>query len=1004
VSSGEAMEIAKARVAEESKRQTGSLDLSHLLLDALPEESASLTGLRQLDCSFTGVRGLTPLSGLAQLQKLDCSFTRVTNLTPLSGLAQLQYLDCGGTKVRNLTPLSGLAKLQELSCRETSVSDLTPLSGLAILEQLDCSWAQASDLTPLSGLAQLQQLNCWHTPVSDLTPLAGLAQLQGLSCRETSVSDLTPLSGLAKLGQLDCSFTRVSDLMPLSGLAQLQHLDCSATLVIDLTPLSGLAKLQLLDCGSTSVSDLVPLSGLGQLQLLNCSLCRLGALPAFIRENAKLTLIAFNARVPGLPHGVLSRNYDDDCRARVKAHYDDLAKGAADLTDVKLLLLGNGGAGKTQIARWLAGAAFETEWDSTHGIQIVIQAQPGSIAARLHLQMWDFGGQDIYHGTHVMFLRGPAVLMPIWAKDRENRETYDYGGLTFRNHPLAYWIDVVKHQASEASPALIVQSKCDQKQDEERRFPVSEDALKALPYATELHVSPKTDRGRGALEDALQDAILWLRDPDRLGVPQIGAGRLRVQRRLEAMRDADSKLPREQRINRLLERQDFDAICAEEGVSSPEALLHYLDTNGTVIFRPGLFGRIVLDQSWALEAIYAVFDRKRVYSVLCNDEGRFSRAKLGLLVWQEHSDDEQKLLLSMMVSCGMCFEHRRFSGTDDANTEYIAPDMLADRDTVAGRLASRWAEDRPSEQAVFRYALLHGGLIRSVMAEIGEVAGVDGLYWRGGLCVFDTDTHGRLLIEEEMTGDWQGAIRIRTQDGQAATLLQKAIKVIEGVQTRLSLQPTDVERPSPPVQRPEPAAISPGQEKPKMAEWYVSYAWGDDHTPEGRAREKIVDQLCDAAAAQGYQILRDKNVLGLGDSISAFMRRIGTGDRVFVILSDKYLRSPFCMFELSEIWRTSKQEGKAFLDRVRVYVLDDVSISKAVERTKWAIHWKTEYDQLNELAIGHGPTVLGEDGQRQLMQMQRFYTQTADILATIADRVYPRTFEQLQRYGFADKP
>ena len=509
------------------------------------------------------------------------------------------------------------------------------------------------------------------------------------------MSDLTPLSGLAKLGQLDCSFTRVSDLMPLSGLAQLQHLDCSTTLVIDLTPLSGLAKLQLLDCGSTSVSDLVPLSGLGQLQLLNCSLCRLGALPAFIRENAKLTLIAFNARVPGLPHGVLSRNYDDDCRARVKAHYDDLAKGAADLTDVKLLLLGNGGAGKTQIARWLAGAAFETEWDSTHGIQIVIQAQPGSIAARLHLQMWDFGGQDIYHGTHVMFLRGPAVLMPIWAKDRENRETYDYGGLTFRNHPLAYWIDVVKHQASEASPALIVQSKCDQKQDEERRFPVSEDALKALPYATELHVSPKTDRGRGALEDALQDAILWLRDPDRLGVPQIGAGRLRVQRRLEAMRDADSKLPREQRIIRLLERQDFDAICAEEGVSSPECCCTTWTPTAPLFYRPGLFGRIVLDQSWALEAIYAVFDRKRVYSVLCNDEGRFSRAKLGLLVWQEHSDDEQKLLLSMMVSCGICFEHRRFSGTDDANTEYIAPDMLADRETVAGRLASRWAEDRP---------------------------------------------------------------------------------------------------------------------------------------------------------------------------------------------------------------------------------------------------------------------------------------------------------------------
>ena len=239
-----------------------------------------------------------------------------------------------------------------------------------------------------------------------------------------------------------------------------------------------------------------------------------------------------------------------------------------------------------------------------------------------------------------------------------------HGGLTFRNHPLAYWIDVVTHQASPDSPVLIVQNKCDQKDQEERRFPVSEEALKALQYVTELHVSPKTDRGRGALEEALQDAILWMRDPNRLGLPQIGAGRLRVQRRLEAMRDADMALPREQRRHRLLEREDFEAICAEEGgVSSPALLLDYLDANGTVFYRPGMFfDRIVLDQGWALDAIYAVFDRKRVYKVVNDRDGRISRAELGWLVWQEHSDSEQKLLLSMMVSCGICFLHRRFGG------------------------------------------------------------------------------------------------------------------------------------------------------------------------------------------------------------------------------------------------------------------------------------------------------------------------------------------------------
>jgi hypothetical protein len=402
------------------------------------------------------------------------------------------------------------------------------------------------------------------------------------------------------------------------------------------------------------------------------------------------------------------------------------------------------------------------------------------------------------------------------------------------------------------------------------------------------------------VERTLQDAIAWMRAPDRLGLPQIGLGRLRVLRRLEAMRDADMALPLEQRRHRLLERSEFDAICAEEGgISSPDMLLHYLDANGTVFHRPGLFAdRIVLDQGWALEAIYAVFDRKKVYAVLVQDGGRFSRAKLGLLVWREHSDAEQELLLSMMVSCGICFPHRDFGGVDGENEEYIAPDLLAGRDSVAARLAALWTDDRPGE----------------------------------------------------------------------------------------------------------PAAMTLVQPKPNEPEWYVSYAWGDDRTDEGRDRQAAVDRLCGAAEAKGRHILRDKNVMSLGDSISAFMRRIGGGDRVFVILSDKYLRSEYCMFELNEVWRTSRQEGKAFLDRVRIYALPDVDISKPADRVKWAVHWKQEHDVLEGLAREHGYVVLGDIGGRQLMQMQRFYSQVSDILGTIADIVLPRTFEELEQYGFDDVP
>jgi internalin A len=196
------------------------------------------------------------------------------------------------------------------------------------------------------------------------------------------------------------------------------------------------------------------------------------------------------------------------------------------------------------------------------------------------------------------------------------------------------------------------------------------------------------------------------------------------------------------------------------------------------------------------------------------------------------------------------------------------------------------------------------------------------------------------------------------------------------------MQPIAVERSSPSIELRDAGGMSIQQEKSDKAEWYVSYAWGDDRTPEGRAREEIVDRVCEAAEAKDHTLLRDKDVLSLSDSISAFMRRIGTGDRVFVILSDKYLRSPHCMFELSEVWRNSRQEERTFLQRVRIYALPDANIFKPTDSppADWAIHWKQEHDELESRARQHGIFVLGELGNRRLTQMRTFYNQVGHSL------------------------
>src|SRR5688572_4207170 len=75
---------------------------------------------------------------------------------------------------------------------------------------------------------------------------------------------------------------------------------------------------------------------------------------------------------------------------------------------------------------------------------------------------------------------------------------------------------------------------------------------------------------------------------------------------------------------------------------------------------------------------------------------------------------------------------------------------------------------------------------------------------------------------------------------------------------------------------------------------FISYAWGGES-------EEIVNQIDQALQQRGLKIIRDKRDLGYKGSISGFMERIGQGNCVIVVISDKYLRSPNCMFELVEI-------------------------------------------------------------------------------------------------------
>jgi len=117
---------------------------------------------------------------------------------------------------------------------------------------------------------------------------------------------------------------------------------------------------------------------------------------------------------------------------------------------------------------------------------------------------------------------------------------------------------------------------------------------------------------------------------------------------------------------------------------------------------------------------------------------------------------------------------------------------------------------------------------------------------------------------------------------------------------------------------------------------FISYAWGGES-------ERIVNELDADLQSKGILVIRDKRDLGFKGMIRDFMRQFGHGHAVIVVISDKYLKSPNCMFELVEIAR-----NKDLYDRVFPIVLGDADIYDPVNRIKYIKHWEDKIKALDE--------------------------------------------------------
>ena len=332
----------------------------------------------------------------------------------------------------------------------------------------------------------------------------------------------------------------------------------------------------------------------------------------------------------------------------------------------------------------------------------------------------------------------------------------------------------------------------------------------------------------------------------------------------------------------------------------------------------------------------------------------------------------------------------------------------------------------------FDYPLLHPGVLRGVMARIGEQAGVDALYWRSGLAVYEAQTDCRAMIEQAVLPQgWAGTVTVQTKGRQATVLSDLLTGWIAEENHRLGLkanmssssakatarrpgrvrrtvegdtepqalraraarrwrQPMDV------ATRDENATpMQPRFVAAPARQYAISYAWND--ATGGPEREDVVNQLEAAARQRGRTVLRDKSAMGPGDRISVFTQEIARSERIFVFLSKKYLRSYYCMAELYEIWRRCEDEA-AFRHRVRVYKLPDVNISEFEARIECQKWWRARHESMKQAV--EGADDISTADQDELRRTGHIARHAPEILALIRDTISVRNIDDLIRLEF----
>ncbi|WP_338794113.1 leucine-rich repeat domain-containing protein [Bernardetia sp. MNP-M8] len=694
---------------------------------------SELKNLTDLSLDNSQISDISVLSELKKLTDLSLDDSQISDISVLSELKNLTSLSFDNSQISDISVLSELKNLTSLSIYSNEISDVSVLSELKNLTYLRMYSDEISDISVLSELKNLTSLSIDSNEISDISVLSELKNLTTLRLNSNEISNISVLSELKNLTTLRLNSNEISNISVLSKLKNLTDLSLNDSQISDISVLSDLKNLTDLSFNDSQISDI---SVLPELKNLTRVMCANGNLKDGEQiENLLKKINLYELKLYGnpinyLPKNLLGESEFSNCLEDLRNYYNN--QDFVPNNEIKVVLLGNGMVGKSTLLKRLLKP--NEDWEEvkiklskrTEGIEIEEILFQLNDDTNLRLNIWDFGGQEVYHGTHRLFLDKDAVYIIVWALETDERK-YEI------RQPLQYWLDYVQDLSID-SPIILVNSQSD-KNNENHEEQIREqqqiswnEKYKHNVVNHYLPISAYKNTGFEELKGAIKKAIDGkLKDNVQAKIPKNWA--------------SIRQILRERRHENEITHKDYLLVCKEYEVSNSEAntILTFLYRTGFLYYQKQLSQNIILNQKWAIEGIYEVLKPKSI--------AYFAKGKVSLLsltdFWTDkgYSQKEIDTFIGFMISSEICFCQEQENYKELSNPTFIVPHYLSTPEYTY----TDWS-DSSSLHLIYKPQFFHKGIAERFLSRLGRLS-TKQVVWKDGMRMESSQFLGKALVK-----------------------------------------------------------------------------------------------------------------------------------------------------------------------------------------------------------------------------------------------------------------